>query len=106
MPSGSGSGAYPKTAKAYLDDWSTTEAGWLRMYYPSGSDEPHLDATPAVESTFTCFPDDLDAVADRHDEAVCSQLASISRLETVEGHLRSTRDALLTCGNTGRGDRI
>ena len=40
---------FPKTAKAYLDDWAAPEAGWLRKYYPEGTDEPHLDATPAVE---------------------------------------------------------
>jgi hypothetical protein len=40
---------FPKTAKAYLDDWAAPEAGWLRKYYPDGTDEPHLDATPAVE---------------------------------------------------------
>jgi hypothetical protein len=40
---------YPKSAKAYLDDWAAPEAGWLRKYYPDGTDEPHYDATPAVE---------------------------------------------------------
>ena len=40
---------FPKPAKAYLDDWAAPEAGWLRKYYPEGTDEPHLDATPAVE---------------------------------------------------------
>src|SRR6516164_8384623 len=40
---------FPKPAKAYLDDWAAPEAGWLRKYYPDGTDEPHLDATPAVE---------------------------------------------------------
>ncbi|HXL89807.1 MAG TPA: DUF3375 domain-containing protein [Streptosporangiaceae bacterium] len=40
---------YPKRAKAYLDDWASPEAGWLRKYYPDGTDEPHYDATPAVE---------------------------------------------------------
>ncbi|UQX11616.1 DUF3375 domain-containing protein [Candidatus Mycobacterium methanotrophicum] len=44
-----GEGAYPKSAKAYLDDWSSPESGWLRKFYPPGSDEPHYDATPAVE---------------------------------------------------------
>jgi flagellar motility protein MotE (MotC chaperone) len=42
---------FPKPAKAYLDDWAAPEAGWLRKYYPEGSDEPHFDATPAVEKT-------------------------------------------------------
>ena len=40
---------FPKPAKAYLDDWAAPEAGWLRKYYPDGNDEPHFDATPAVE---------------------------------------------------------
>lgn len=44
-----GSETFPRSAKAYLDDWSATEVGWLRKYYPTGSDEPHFDATPAVE---------------------------------------------------------
>src|ERR1700733_7127999 len=41
--------SFPKPARAYLDDWAAPEAGWLRKYYPEGSDEPHFDATPAVE---------------------------------------------------------
>jgi hypothetical protein len=44
-----GEGTYPKSAKAYLDDWAAPDTGWLRKFYPSGSDEPHYDATPAVE---------------------------------------------------------
>jgi hypothetical protein len=44
-----GEGAYPKSAKAYLDDWAAPEVGWLRKFYPPRSDEPHYDATPAVE---------------------------------------------------------
>ena len=44
-----GEGTFPKSAKAYLDDWAGPEVGWLRKYYPAGSDEPHFDATPAVE---------------------------------------------------------
>src|SRR5215475_6343880 len=44
-----GAGTFPKPARAYLDDWSAPEAGWLRKYYPPGSDEVHFDATSAVE---------------------------------------------------------
>jgi hypothetical protein len=44
-----GAGTFPRAAKAYLDDWAQPEVGWLRKYYPSGSDEVHFDATPAVE---------------------------------------------------------
>jgi hypothetical protein len=40
---------FPKAARAYLDAWAAPEAGWLRKYYPAGSDEPHFDATPAAE---------------------------------------------------------
>jgi Protein of unknown function (DUF3375) len=44
-----GAGTFPQRAKAYLDDWSAPESGWLRRYYPPGSDEVHYDATSAVE---------------------------------------------------------
>jgi flagellar motility protein MotE (MotC chaperone) len=44
-----GEGTYPKTAKAYLEDWADPRAGYLRKYYPEASDEPYYDATPAVE---------------------------------------------------------
>jgi hypothetical protein len=40
---------FPKPARAYLDDWASPEAGWLRKFYPRDSDEPYFDATPAVE---------------------------------------------------------
>lgn len=41
--------SFPRQAREYLDEWASPEAGWLRKYYPEGSDEPHFDATPAVE---------------------------------------------------------
>jgi flagellar motility protein MotE (MotC chaperone) len=44
-----GEGAFPKSAKAYLEDWSNADAGWLRKYYVAGKDEPQFDALPAVE---------------------------------------------------------
>ncbi|PPK96161.1 uncharacterized protein DUF3375 [Kineococcus xinjiangensis] len=44
-----GAGTFPRPAKSYLDDWAGPEAGWLRTYYPPGSDEAHVDATPALE---------------------------------------------------------
>jgi hypothetical protein len=40
---------FPRPAKAYLDDWASPDNGWLRKFYPPGSDEPHFDVTPAVE---------------------------------------------------------
>jgi hypothetical protein len=41
--------SFPRQAREYLDEWASPETGWLRKYYPEGSDEPHYDATPAVE---------------------------------------------------------
>ena len=41
--------SFPRPAREYLDEWASPESGWLRKYYPGGSDEPHYDATPAVE---------------------------------------------------------
>jgi hypothetical protein len=40
---------YPKTATEYLNDWAGNDKGWLRKFYPAGSDEPHFDLTPATE---------------------------------------------------------
>jgi uncharacterized protein DUF3375 len=48
-----GEQAFPKSAKAYLEDWAAPQAGWLRKYYPEGSDEPHFDATPSVEKALS-----------------------------------------------------
>ncbi|WP_224249611.1 DUF3375 domain-containing protein [Hyalangium gracile] len=44
-----GEGSLPRTAEAYLDDWAGALCGWLRKFYPPGSDEPHFDLTPAAE---------------------------------------------------------
>jgi flagellar motility protein MotE (MotC chaperone) len=43
---------YPKSATAYLEDWADADAGWLRRFYPLGSDEVHYDATPALEKAY------------------------------------------------------
>jgi hypothetical protein len=44
---------YPKPAEEYLEDWAHTDAGWLRRFYPLGSDEVHYDATPAFEKAYS-----------------------------------------------------
>lgn len=44
-----GDGTYPRTAKQYLADWHSSDRRWLRKYYVIGSDEPHYDATLAIE---------------------------------------------------------
>lgn len=40
---------FNKSAPEYLNDWAGNDRGWLRKFYPSGSDEPHFDLTPATE---------------------------------------------------------
>ena len=40
---------FPKPALEYLNDWAANDKGWLRKFYPPGSDEPHFDVTPATE---------------------------------------------------------
>ncbi|WP_109471844.1 DUF3375 domain-containing protein [Ornithinimicrobium cavernae] len=40
---------YPRSAADYLQDWAATESGWLRRFYPSGSDEVHYEATSDLE---------------------------------------------------------
>lgn len=37
---------------SYLENWSSPESGWLRRFYPSGSEEVHYEATPALEKAF------------------------------------------------------
>jgi flagellar motility protein MotE (MotC chaperone) len=69
---------FPKPARAYLDDWAAAEAGWLRKYYPDGSDEPHYDATPAVEKALQW----VDTLRER------SFVGTESRLNTVFDLLR------------------
>lgn len=44
-----GQESFPRAAADYLDDWSQDAKGWLRKYYPTGSDETHYDLTPGAE---------------------------------------------------------
>ena len=48
-----GNDAFPKSAKQYLNGWADNEKGWLRKYYPAGSDEPHFDLTPSTEKALS-----------------------------------------------------
>ncbi|MGP4014644.1 DUF3375 domain-containing protein [Saccharopolyspora sp. 5N708] len=73
-----GDRTFPKPAKAYLDDWAAPENGWLRKYYPPGSDEVHFDATPAVEKALTW----VDSLRER------SFVGTESRLNTIFELLR------------------
>jgi Protein of unknown function (DUF3375) len=44
-----GPDVFPRPAIDYLNDWAANEKGWLRKFYPWGSDEPHFDLTSAAE---------------------------------------------------------
>lgn len=44
-----GEDRFPRRASEYLDDWASSERGWLRKFYPTGSDEAHYDMSPSVE---------------------------------------------------------
>lgn len=44
-----GENVFPRSAQEYLTDWAADTHGWLRRYYPQGTDEPHFDITPATE---------------------------------------------------------
>jgi hypothetical protein len=48
-----GAEAFPKPATAYLNDWADNDKGWLRKFYPTGSDEPYFDLTPASEKAIS-----------------------------------------------------
>lgn len=41
--------AFPRDAADYLTEWAHHDRGWLRKFYPPGSDEAHFDLTPATE---------------------------------------------------------
>jgi hypothetical protein len=70
--------SFPRSAREYLDEWASPESGWLRKYYPEGSDEPHFDATPAVERALQWV------AAQRERDFVGTE----SRLNTIFGLLR------------------
>lgn len=39
-----------------LEDWTPSEAGWLRRFYPAVFDEVHYEATPALERAYAWAP--------------------------------------------------
>ncbi|MDQ2783317.1 DUF3375 domain-containing protein [Lapillicoccus sp.] len=73
-----GEDAFPKSAAAYIADWASNDAGWLRLYYTQASDEPHVDATPALEKAAAW----LESLRER------SFVGTESRLNTVVDLLR------------------
>jgi hypothetical protein len=77
-----GDDAYPRSPKAYLDEWADPDHGWLRKFYPPGVDQPHFDLTPAVQAAID-FVDDLESR---------SFVGTESRLQTIFELLRQLAD--------------
>lgn len=44
---------YPRSAREYVDTWSSAGNGWLRKFYPDGAREAHYDATMELEKAYT-----------------------------------------------------
>jgi hypothetical protein len=40
---------FPRSAAAYIEERAQDDKGWLRKFYPIGSDEPAYDITSATE---------------------------------------------------------
>ncbi|MFZ3017176.1 MAG: DUF3375 domain-containing protein [Gallionella sp.] len=78
-----GESAFPKSAAAYLDDWTQEARGWLRKYYPPGSDEAHFDLTPSTEKAIAW----LDSLTQRSFVGTESRLMTVFELlrQMVEG---------------------
>jgi hypothetical protein len=74
--------AFPKSAQEYLNDWAANDKGWLRKFYPAGSDEPHFDLTPPTERALAW----LGSLSDR------SFVGTESRLLTLFDLLKQMSD--------------
>lgn len=74
--------AFPRSAQEYLNDWAANDKGWLRKFYPAGSDEPHFDLTPPTERALAW----LGSLSDR------SFVGTESRLLTLFGLLKQMSD--------------
>ena len=78
-----GDTAFPKPAATYLEDWTQETRGWLRKYYPPGSDEAHFDLTPATEKAIAW----LESLTQRAFVGTESRLMTVFELlrQMVEG---------------------
>ncbi len=75
--------AYPRSAKQYVTDWADAERGWLRKFYPAGSDTPSYDLTPSAEKALAW----LDSLTQRAFVGTESRLMTLFVLlqQIVEG---------------------
>lgn len=71
-----GDDTFPRSAVAYLNDWAENEKGWLRKFYPVGSDEPHFDLTPATEKAIAW----LESLSERAFVGTESRLLTLFQL--------------------------
>ena len=71
-----GDDAYPRPARAYLDDWSGGETGYLRKFYPARGEEAEYDLTPASEKVIEW----LASFAPRQFVGTESRLLTVFRL--------------------------
>lgn len=71
-----GEPAFPQSAAYYLDDWAADGKGWLRKFYPAGTDEPHYDLTPATEKVI----DWIAQLGERHFVGTESRLLTVFEL--------------------------
>lgn len=78
-----GEKAFPRTAAQYLDEWAANDKGWLRKFYPPGSDDAHFDLTPATEKALVW----LESLTQRAFVGTESRLMTIFELlrQMVEG---------------------
>ncbi len=87
-----GDEAYPRAARAYLDEWAHTDKGWLRKFYPPGSDEAHYDLTPATETTLRW----LDGLFERRFVGTESRLNTVVQLlREIAGGVEENRELRL-----------
>ncbi len=71
-----GSESFARSAGNYLDEWAHNDKGWLRKYYPPGSDEAHFDLTPAAEKALAW----LESLSQRNFVGTESRLLTVFEL--------------------------
>ncbi|NOQ78372.1 MAG: DUF3375 family protein [Gammaproteobacteria bacterium] len=78
-----GNKLYPRSAKAYIDDWINLKGGYLRKYLPQHGEEPECDLFPEVEKALRW----LEELQGRHFVGTESRLKLVLQLiqDLVQG---------------------
>ena len=71
-----GGDQFPNTAQSYLNEWAENDKGWLRKFYPDGTDEPHFDLTASTEKALAW----LEGLAERAFVGTESRLLTLFEL--------------------------